>query len=69
MPLIPLYAAQESPNGEVCINSTVNGKEYIDTIKKLTIAALLPKSELSVFDHNPLKNPLFIRSFENKRNL
>ncbi len=41
------------------------GEEYLDTMKKLTVAALLPKSELNVFDGNPLKYFLFIRSFEN----
>ena len=57
--------AQENPRSEIRINTTVNGEEYIDTVKKLTIAALLPKSELCMFDGNPLKYFLFIRSFEN----
>eukprot|EP00794_Sanderia_malayensis_P001452 gene1452-1600_t len=35
-------------------------------MKKLTVAALLPKSELNVFDGNPIKYFLFIRSFQNK---
>ena len=60
-----MFPPQRNPADETRINTTVNGEEYLDTMKKLTIAALLPKSELSVFDGNPLKYFLFIRSFEN----
>ena len=57
--------AQGNPNGGIRINTTVRGEECLDTMKKLTIAALLPKSKLRVFDGNPLKYLLFNRSFEN----
>ena len=59
------FPKQQNPADEARANATVNGEEYLDAMKKLTIAALLPKSELSVFDGNPLKYFLFIRSFEN----
>eukprot|EP00112_Aurelia_sp_Birch-Aquarium-sp1_P012064 Seg2533.1 transcript_id=Seg2533.1/GoldUCD/mRNA.D3Y31 product="hypothetical protein" protein_id=Seg2533.1/GoldUCD/D3Y31 len=32
------------------------GVEYLETMKKLAVATMLPKSELTVFDGNPLKN-------------
>ena len=49
----------------------VNGKEeknheqHLDDFKKLSVAALLPKSALTPFDGNPLKYFTFIHSFEN----
>ena len=57
--------AKENPSGGIRINTTVSGEEYLDIMNKLKIATLLPKSELCVFDGNPLKCFLFIRSFEN----
>ena len=41
------------------------GEEYLETMKRLAVASLLPKSELAVFDGNPLKYFVFIRSFKN----
>ena len=41
------------------------GEQYSDTVKKLAVAALLPKFELTPFDGNPLKYFIFICSFEN----
>ncbi|XP_065068710.1 uncharacterized protein LOC135694009 [Rhopilema esculentum] len=40
-------------------------EEYLETMKRLAVASLLPKSELAAFDGNPLKYFVFIRSFEN----
>lgn len=41
------------------------GVEYLETMKKLAAATMLPKSELTVFDGNPLKYFIFMRTFEN----
>ena len=41
------------------------GVEYLETMKKLAVATMLPKSELTVFDGNPLKYFIFMRTFEN----
>jgi len=42
-----------------------SGAEFLEAMKKLAVAAMLPKSELTVFDGNPLKYFIFIRTFEN----
>ena len=42
-----------------------DGILYLETMKQLATATLLPKSELMTFDGNPLKFSLFMRSFEN----
>ena len=41
------------------------GVEYLETMKKLAVATMLPKSELTIFDGNPLKYYIFMRTFEN----
>ncbi len=41
------------------------GEKYLETMKKLAVTTLLPKSELTMFDGNPLKYFIFIRTFEN----
>ncbi|XP_065068249.1 uncharacterized protein LOC135693649, partial [Rhopilema esculentum] len=56
---------QQDFTDETCANPTLNGEDYLETMKKLAVAALLPKSEISMFDGNPLKYFLFIRSFQN----
>ena len=38
---------------------------YLEAMKKLAVATILPKSELTVFDGNPLKYFIFMRTFEN----
>ena len=56
---------QQDSTDETGAKPTVNGEDYLETMKKLTVAALLPKSKISMFDGNPLKYFLFIRSFQN----
>ena len=46
---------QQDSTDETCANPTLNGEDYLETMKKLTVAAHLPKSEISMFDGNPLK--------------
>ena len=41
------------------------GVEYLETMQNLAVATMLPKSELIVFDGNPLKYFIFMRTFEN----
>ena len=41
------------------------GIEYLETMRKLATATLLPKSELMTFDGDPLKYFSFIKTFEN----
>lgn len=42
-----------------------SGVDYLRSMRNLATAALLPRSELTVFDGNPLNYFLFVRSFEN----
>ena len=46
-------------------NAEDNGAMYLETMRNLATATLLPRSELMVFDGNPIQYSLFIRSFEN----
>ena len=42
-----------------------SGREYLEVMKNLAVASLLPKSELAVFDGNSLRYFTFLKSFEN----
>ena len=58
---VAMLASQSLPSHE----SDDGGADFLQTMKKLAVAAMLPKSELTVFDGNPLKYFIFIRTFEN----
>ena len=58
---VAMLAPQSLPSHE----SDDGGADFLQTMKKLAVAAMLPKSELTVFDGNPLKYFIFIRTFEN----
>ena len=45
--------------------SDASGGEFLETMRKLAVAAMLPRSELSPFDRNPLNYFIFMRTFEN----
>ena len=42
-----------------------SGREYLDAMKNLAVASLLPKSELTAFDGNSLRYFTFLKGFEN----
>ena len=42
-----------------------SGVEYLEMMRKLAAATLLPKSELMTFHDDPLKYFSFIKTFEN----
>ena len=65
VPWKPLPSNKPLRTSHVTNGEENKGKQYLDTVKKLAVAALLPKSELPPFDGNPLKYFTFIRSFEN----
>ena len=60
------HRAQETQNSKKqSRDQSGDGMLYLDTMKQLATASLLPKSELMIFDGNPLKFSLFMCSFEN----
>ena len=65
VPWKPLPSNKPLRTSHVTNGEENKGEQYLDTVKKLAVAALLPKSELTPFDGNPLKYFTFIRSFEN----
>ena len=44
---------------------TESGIEYLEAMKNIAVASLLPKSELTVFDGNSLRYFTILKSFEN----
>ena len=60
------HCAQETQNSKKQNSGqSGDGMLYLDTMKQLATATLLPKSELVIFDGNPLNFSLFMCSFEN----
>ena len=61
------YDMDDSPEDNISMKEEINdpGIEYLETMRKLATATLLPKSELMTFDGDPLKYFSFIKSFEN----
>ena len=61
------YDTNVPPRGSNSMQEENNdpGVEYLETMRKLAAATLLPKSELMTFDGDPLKYFSFIKTFEN----
>ena len=61
------YDMNVPPEDNISMQEEINdpGIEYLETMRKLATATLLPKSELMKFDGDPLKYFSFIKSFEN----
>ena len=57
--------AEKPTHEDVSSNAEDSGVMYLEAMRKLATATLLPRSELMVFDGNPIQYSLFIRSFEN----
>ena len=56
------FSVQSQAGSSSC--SPDAGVEYLEVMKNLAVATLLPKSEMISFDGNPLKYFTFLRSFE-----
>ena len=57
--------AEKPKHEDVSSNAEDSGVMYLEAMRKLATATLLPRSELMVVDGNPIQYSLFIRSFEN----